>query len=351
MPQWAGSCWYYLRFVDAQHTDRFCDAEAERYWMPVDLYIGGAEHAVLHLLYARFWHKVLHDLGYVTTREPFRKLFNQGMIQSFAYRDSRGMVVGPHKVEQRGEDRFVLKETGEPVTRIVAKMAKSLRNVVTPDDVIAEWGADTFRLYEMYMGPLEASKPWNTRDVPGLSKLCQRTWRLVVDESTGKLSPALTEEAPDTATLRALHKLIKRVTEDIEQLKFNTAIAAIFDFVNFMTPRRQRPRAVIEPFVLVLSPFAPHLAEELWRRLGRDKTLAYDPWPTHDEKLARDEEVEIGVQINGKVRARVMVAADADEETIRTAALAEGKVAAAIAGKTIRKLIVVKGRLVNIVVN
>ncbi len=351
MPQWAGSCWYYLRFIQPHNSERFCDAEAERYWMPVDLYVGGAEHAVLHLLYARFWHKVLYDLGFVSTCEPFRKLFNQGMIQSFAYRDSRGMVVGADKVEERGEEQYVLKETGAPVARIVAKMAKSLKNVVAPDEIIADWGADTFRLYEMYMGPLDASKPWNTRDVPGLYKLCQRIWRLIVDESSGELSSALTDDEPDKDALRVLHKLIKRVSEDIEQLKMNTAIAAVFDFVNFMTPRDRRPRAVIEPFLLVLSPFTPHLAEELWHRLGHESTLAYEPWPAFDEALARDEEVEIGVQVNGKLKARVMVAADADEESIRSAALGVTKVAAAIAGKTVRKVIVVKGRLVNIVAN
>ena len=351
MPQWAGSCWYYLRFIDPDNSERFCDPVAERYWMPIDLYVGGAEHAVLHLLYARFWHKVLYDLGFVSTREPFSKLFNQGMIQSFAYRDARGMVVGPGEVEERGEEEYFLKQTGQPVARIVAKMAKSLKNVVTPDDVIAEWGADTFRLYEMYMGPLEASKPWNTRDVPGLSKLCQRIWRLVVDENTNELSGALTEDEPTADMLRALHKLIKRVAKDVEQLKLNTAIAAIFDFVNLMTPQKRRPRAVIEPFVLVMSPFTPHLGEELWHRLGHEKTLAYEPWPAYDEQLARDEEVEVGVQINGKLKARVTVAADADEDTIRKAALTEQKVAAAIEGKTIRKLIVVKGRLVNIVAN
>ncbi|MGB2985754.1 MAG: class I tRNA ligase family protein [Phycisphaerae bacterium] len=351
MPQWAGSCWYYLRFIDPHNMEQFCGKEAERYWTPVDLYVGGAEHAVLHLLYARFWHKVLYDLGFASTREPFQKLFNQGMIQGFAYRDSRGVTVGPDVVEERGEDQFILKKTGQPVTRIIAKMSKALKNVVSPDEIIAESGADTFRLYEMYMGPLEASKPWNTRDVPGLFKLCQRVWRLVVDENTGELTKALTDDKPDTGALRALHKLIKRVTEDLERLKLNTAIAAIFDFVNFMTPRDRRSRTVIEPFVLVVSPFAPHLGEELWHRLGHDKTLAYEPWPQYDEKLARDEEVEIGVQINGKLKARVMVATDADEESIREAALAEKRIVEAIAGKTIRKVIVVKGRLVNIVAN
>ena len=349
MPQWAGSCWYYLRFIDPHNPSRLCAPEAERYWMPIDLYLGGAEHAVLHLLYARFWHKVLFDLGYVSTPEPFMKLFNQGKIQSFAYRDRRGITVGPDKVDERGEERYVLKDTGEPVTRIIAKMSKALKNVVSPDEIIARYGADTFRLYEMYMGPLEADKPWSTRDVPGLHKLCQRIWRLIVDEQSGGLSPAVSTAAADTAALRVLHKLIRRVTEDLDELKFNTAIAAIFDFVNAMTALRVRPRAVMDEFVKVLSPFAPHLGEELWRRLGHETSIAYEPWPAFDERLARDEEVEVGVQVCGKIKARIMVSADANEQAIEAAALAEPRVVEAIAGKTVRKIIVVKGRLVNIV--
>ncbi len=350
MPQWAGSCWYYLRFIDPKNELRFCDKAAEDYWMPIDLYVGGAEHAVLHLLYARFWHKVLFDLGHVSTREPFHKLFNQGMIQGFAFRDGAGRTLGGDAVKEIGDDRFVTRETGEPVTRVIAKMSKSLKNVVNPDEIIAANGADTFRLYEMFMGPLDAAKPWNTRDVPGLFKLCRRIWRLVVDEETGACSSRLTDDEPDEAALRALHKLIKRVTGDIEQLKLNTAIAAIFDFVNFMTPRDRRPRAVIESFILVVAPFAPHLAEELWHRLGHDNTLAYEAWPPFDDALTRDLEVEVGVQINGKVRARVMVSADATEEAIQTAALGEDRIVEALLGKTVRKVIVVKGRLVNIVV-
>ncbi len=349
MPQWAGSCWYYLRFIDPDNETRICDTDAERYWMPVDLYVGGAEHAVLHLLYARFWHKVLYDLGYVSTREPFKRLFNQGMIQSFAYRDARGLVVGPDQVDALAGDQFVMKETGEKVERIVAKMSKGLKNVVNPDEIISQYGADTFRLYEMYMGPLDAAKPWSTRDVPGLHKLCQRIWRLVVDENTDELSPALCEDAPSPDALRALHKTIKRVQADVESLKLNTAIAAIFDFVNILTPLEKRSRAVIEPFVLVLAPFAPHLAEELWHRLGHDSTLAYEPWPSYDEVLTQDETVEIVVQICGKVKSRMMVPANLEDEALKDAAMADDRVARAIEGKTIRKVIVVKGRLVNIV--
>lgn len=351
MPQWAGSCWYYLRFLDPHNDQCFCGADPEKYWMPVDLYVGGAEHAVLHLLYGRFWHKVLFDLGHVSTREPFQKLFNQGMIQGFAYKDERGVLVSEDRVEEVAPDCFVVSASRQPVTRVVAKMSKSLKNVVNPDEIIAEYGADTFRLYEMYMGPLDASKPWNTRDVPGLFKLCQRIWRLVVDEATGGLSPALHDGPADEATLRLLHKTIKRIGEDLDQLKLNTAIAALFDFVNHMTPLTSRPRAVIELFVLLLSPFAPHLGEELWRRLGHDTTLAFEPWPAFDEALTRDEEVEIAVQVSGKVKARVTVAADADEASIRAIALADERVRTALENKTVRKVIVIKGRLVNIVAN
>ncbi|RJP41147.1 MAG: leucine--tRNA ligase [Phycisphaerales bacterium] len=349
MPQWAGSCWYYLRFIDPHNEHRFCGAEAEKYWSPVDLYVGGAEHAVLHLLYARFWHKALYDLGYVCRAEPFAKLFNQGMIQAFAYRNARGSLIGPDRVAHRGEDQFFDSQTGEPLTRIVAKMSKALNNVVNPDEIVSAFGADTFRLYEMYMGPLDASKPWNTQDVPGLYKLCNRIWRLVVDVDTGELSPALTDDAPDEAALRLLHKAIRKVGADIEALKFNTAIAAFFDFVNGVTRMERRPRGIIEPFVLLVTPFAPHLAEELWQRLGHSESLAYQSWPAYDEALARDPEVEIAVQVLGKIKARIMVAADADEKTLEAAALADPAVREAIRGKTVRKVIVVKGRLVNVV--
>ncbi len=351
MPQWAGSCWYYLRYTDPHNRERFCSAEAQDYWMPVDLYVGGAEHAVLHLLYARFWHKVLFDLGYVSTAEPFQRLFNQGMIQGFAFRDGRGLTVPASRVEERAPDQFVNRETGERVQRVIAKMSKSLKNVVNPDEIIRQYGADTFRLYEMFMGPLDAAKPWNTRDVPGLFKLCQRIWRLVVDEETGALSAALTDAPPDRSALRMLHKTIKRVGDDIEQLKLNTAIAALFDFVNFATPLSERPRAIVEPFVLLLAPFAPHLAEELWARLGHDDTLAYESWPAFDESLARDDEVEIAVQVCGKVRGRVTIPAGSDDDAAQARAMEHENVQAALAGKTIRKVIVVKNRLVNIIAN
>ncbi len=351
MPQWAGSCWYYLRYCSPNDPQRFCDARAEKYWMPIDVYVGGAEHAVLHLLYARFWHKVLFDLGHVTTEEPFRKLINQGMIQAFAFRDAGGRVLRNDQVEQREDGTFVVTETNEPATQFVAKMSKSLKNVVNPDEIIAEYGADTFRMYEMYMGPIESSKPWNTRDVPGLLKLLRRIWRLVVDPDTGGLSPRLVDSAPDESTSRLLHKTIRTVTEDIEQFKFNTAIAGLFEFVNAMTPRAERPRAVIEPFVLLVSPFAPHLAEELWSRLGHAQTLAFEPWPAFDPKLAKDVQVEVAVQVMGKIKSRIMGPADLDEPGLEAAALGDETIRRELADKTVRKVIVVKGRLVNIVAN
>jgi len=350
MPQWAGSCWYYLRFCDPKNANRFASKEAEQYWMPVDTYVGGAEHAVLHLLYARFWHKLLFDLGQVSTLEPFQSLTNQGMIQSFAYKDDRGINVPVDRVEAKGE-KFVDSNTGEPVTQIVAKMSKALKNVVNPDDVIAEFGADAFRCYEMFMGPLEADKPWNTRDVPGVFKLLARIWRLVMDQESGELSSALTDEPADRDALRILHKTIKKVGEDIEQFKFNTAIGQLFEFVNAITPLSKRPREVIEPFVLLVAPFAPHLAEELWSRLGHTDTLAYEPWPKYDADLARDDEIEIPVQILGKLRSRITIAADADEKTMEAAAMADPKIQEMLTGKTVRKVIVVKGRMINIVAN
>jgi len=292
---------------------------------------------------------VLYDLGHVSTTEPFGRLFNQGMIQSFAYRDAKGSIVPLADVEQRDDDEFIHSQTGDRVDRIVAKMSKSLKNVVNPDAIITKYGADTFRLYEMYMGPLDAAKPWNTRDVPGLFKLCQRIWRLVIDEETFELSATLVDRDASESELRVLHKTIRRVTEDIEQLKFNTAIAALFEFVNAATRLGDRPRSIIEPFVLLLAPFAPHLAEDLWQRLGHENTLTFEPWPVFDPALAADDEVEIAVQVQGKIKARIMVAADADEETVRSAALADSNVQAALDGKTIRKVIVVKGRLVNII--
>ncbi|NLF29617.1 MAG: leucine--tRNA ligase [Planctomycetes bacterium] len=360
MPQWAGSCWYFLRYLDPANDRAFCDGRAERYWMGpkgrpvdgqspmgVDLYVGGAEHAVLHLLYARFWHKVLFDLGYVSFPEPFGKLFNQGMIRSFAYRDARGVCVGYDQIDFR-EDGAYRRTTGEKLVESIEKMSKSLKNVVNPDEIVAQFGADTFRLYEMFMGPLEASKPWNTRDVPGVHRFCQRVWRMIAGTDE---QPALLSDGDGGEPLeRALHKTIKKVGEDIEAMKFNTAIAAMMEFVNAVYRAEAIGRSQAERFVLVLAPFAPHLCEELWQRLGHGASLAHEPFPAWDEAMTVDATVELPVQINGKVRGRVTVAAGADEQTILDAVTADARISEQLAGKTIVKKIVIPGRLVNLVI-
>jgi leucyl-tRNA synthetase len=372
MPGWAGSCWYYLRYCDPHNTERLISREAEAYWMlserdepsprtsvageesfdatkyhlgGVDLYIGGAEHAVLHLLYARFWHKILFDLGEVSTPEPIGRLFHQGMITSFAYKRADGSLVPVDEVDEG--DTPVERATGEAVEQIVAKMSKSLRNVINPDDVIAEYGADTMRLYEMYMGPLEASAPWNTRDIIGVFRFLQRAWRLTVDEETGKL---VFREEPDASVERALHRVVAKVGGDIERLAFNTAIAAMIEFVNEATGTGLA-RDQMERFVLVLAPFVPHVAEELWQRLGHDTSVALAEWPSFDESMLVDDLVEVPVQVLGKVRSRIMVSPDADEKTMEEMALADERIAGFIEGMTVRKVIVVPGRLVNIVAN
>jgi leucyl-tRNA synthetase len=318
MPQWAGSCWYYLRFLDPHNNDHPVDPEIEKAWMPVDLYIGGAEHAVLHLLYARFWHKVLYDRGVVSTPEPFQKLVNQGMI---------------------------LGENNE-------KMSKARGNVVNPDDVVAEYGADSLRLYEMFMGPLEATKPWSMQGVSGVYNFLGRVWRLLVDERAEerKLGATVVDREPTIEEQRVLHKTIQAVTTDIDNLSFNTAIARMMEFVNVFTKQGEIPRQAAEPFVLLLSPFAPHVAEELWQTLGHEKTLAYEPWPQFDPDLARDSTVEIPVQINGKVRSKITIPAGADQGATVSAGKADPKVAELLAGKQIVKEIVVPGKLLNFVV-
>jgi leucyl-tRNA synthetase len=380
MPQWAGSCWYYLRYLDPHNDRAFCDPAKERYWMPVDLYVGGAEHAVLHLLYARFWHKVLYDRGHVHTPEPFQRLVNQGMIlgemEYTGFRDADGnwisaeqvdaetardeatgvqyerVRLGEEHVEKKG-DSFVLKDL--PQVRIDArayKMSKSRGNVINPDDVVHEYGADSLRLYEMFMGPLEATKPWSMRGVEGVYRFLNRVWRLLVDEraETTCLAESVKDVPPGRDTLRKLHQTIKKVTEDLDAMRFNTAIAAMMEFTNHLTREEVRPRSVLEPFVLLLSPFAPHLAEELWRVLGHKDTLAYEPWPAYDEALTRADEIEVPVQINGKVRSKLTVPADSDEAALKSAALADERVRSLIEGKPIRKIIIVPGKLVNIVI-
>jgi leucyl-tRNA synthetase len=316
MPQWAGSCWYYLRYLDPGNSQCGWDPAKEKYWMPVDLYIGGAEHAVLHLLYSRFWHKFLYDLGCASTKEPFQKLINQGMI---------------------------LGEDGQ-------KMSKSRGNVVNPDQVISEYGADSMRLYEMFMGPLEAMKPWSMQGVQGVHRFLQKTWRLIVNEETGKLAGAVQDVQPDEETLRLLHQTIKKVADDVETFGFNTAISAMMILVNHLAKLDPRPRSAVEPLILLLAPFAPHIAEELWERLGHGQSLAYEPWPAYDQELAKEKQVELAVQVNGKVRGHIVVSADASEEHIKEQALRSEKVVAAMAGKAPRKVVVVRSRLVNIVV-
>jgi leucyl-tRNA synthetase len=360
MPQWAGSCWYYLRYLDPTNDDALVDPEVERYWMQpgpgdtehsggVDLYVGGVEHAVLHLLYARFWHKVLYDLGHVSTPEPFARLFNQGYIQAPAFTDARGVYVEASEVVER-DGQFFLGD--EPVNREFGKMGKSLRNVVTPDDMYRDYGADTLRLYEMFMGPLDASRPWSTADVTGVHRFLQRLWRNVIDEETGEV---IVDDTPaDDETRRILHRTIAAVGADMAELKFNTAIARLFECNNRLTQvvaqRGRAPREVVVPLVLMLAPLSPHIAEELWARLGHDESLAYEPFPQADDAYLSADTVEVAVQVNGRVVSRVTVAADADEATHEAAARADGKVAAALEGKTVRRVVVVPGRIVNVVV-
>jgi leucyl-tRNA synthetase len=356
MPQWAGSCWYYLRFIDPKNSEQLIGEDAERYWMVsrktngephtggIDLYVGGAEHAVLHLLYARFWHKVLFDLGHVSTLEPFGRLFNQGYIQAHAYTDARGMYILADEVEEQDDQFF---HNGEPVNREFGKMGKSLKNAVTPDDICEQYGCDTMRLYEMYLGPLDQSKVWRTRDIAGPYRFLQRLWRNFVNED-GKL--LVHDDAPSEQLNRLLHKTVKRVTEDMERLQFNTAIAALIELNNELVALDTLPRVVAEAMTLMLAPFAPHVAEELWHRLGHGESIAREPWPEYDASLLVEDSVEYPIAINGKVRGRVTVPADADDDTIQSAAMADPKVQQLIEGKDVKKVIVVKGKMVNMVV-
>jgi leucyl-tRNA synthetase len=362
MPQWAGSSWYELRYADPHNSEQFCAKENEAYWMGprpaehgrndpggVDLYVGGVEHAVLHLLYARFWHKVLHDLGHVSSHEPYRRLVNQGYIQAFAYTDARGAYVPAAEVQERDGRFFYAGPDGEiEVFQEFGKIGKSLKNSVSPDEICEEFGADTLRVYEMSMGPLEASRPWATKDVVGAYRFLQRVWRLVVDEQTG--SALATEEKLDDDTLRVLHRTIAGVAEDYAGLRNNTAVAKLIEYTNHLTKQSITARDGVEPLVLMLAPVAPHLAEEMWRRLGHDRSLAHGPFPQPDSRYLVDDTVEYPVQVNGKVRSRISVSADASAEALEAAALADEKVSAFLAGATPKKVIVVPGRLVNLVV-
>jgi leucyl-tRNA synthetase len=364
MPNWAGSSWYQLRYADPTNSEAFCAKENEEYWLGprtgehgvddpggVDLYVGGVEHAVLHLLYARFWQKVLFDLGEVTGYEPYRRLFNQGYIQAHAYTDSRGAYVPAAEIVERDGKFFWTDSTGTEIEvfQEYGKIGKSLKNAISPDEMCDLYGADTFRFYEMSMGPLDTSRPWATKDVVGAHRFLQRVWRLVVNEETGGLR--VTDATPADETLRMLHKTIAGVDEDLAALRDNTAGAKLIELTNHLTKAYPdgAPRSVVEPVVLMLAPMAPHIAEELWERLGHTASLAHGPFPAADPALLLDESVEYPIQVNGKVRSRIQVPADADNATIEAAALADEKIAALLGGNAPRKLIVVPGRLVNIV--
>ncbi len=361
MPQWAGSSWYELRYADPDNAEAFCDKENEAYWLGprpaehgpndpggVDLYVGGMEHAVLHLLYSRFWHKVLYDLGHVSSREPYRRLLNQGYIQAHAYTDARGMYVPAAEVTEENGKFFY---QGAEVQQEFGKIGKSLKNSISPDDICDNYGADTLRVYEMSMGPLELSRPWATKDVVGAHRFLQRAWRVVVDEETGKIR-VTTDDLTSEDTLRALHKTIAGVTEDYAALRNNTAAAKLIEYTNHLTKDYPEgaPRAAVEPLVLMLAPLAPHLAEELWSLLGRDDSLAHGPFPESDDRWLVADTVEYPIQVNGKVRGRITVAADAPKGDIEAAALTEEKVLEFLAGATPKKVIVVPGRMVNLVV-
>ena len=362
MPQWAGSSWYELRYADPHNGEQFCDIRNEAYWMGprpaeygpddpggVDLYVGGVEHAVLHLLYSRFWHKVLHDLGHVTSREPYRRLVNQGYIQAHAYTDSRGAYVPAAEVVERDGRFFLPGAAGEiEVFQEFGKIGKSLKNSVSPDEICEGYGADTLRVYEMSMGPLEASRPWATKDVIGAHRFLQRVWRLVIDETTGETRTS--GESLDDETLRCLHRTIDGVRDDYVHLRNNTAAAKLIEYTNHLTKSGVTARAALEPLVLMVAPLAPHLAEELWHRLGHPDSLAHGPFPQADPRHLVTDTVEYPVQVNGKVRGHVTVAADAAQEAVRAAALSDEKVLAFLAGADPKKVIVVPGRLVNLVV-
>lgn len=373
MPQWAGSCWYYLRYIDPTNEQAFVDPALERAWMPVDLYVGGAEHAVLHLLYARFWHKVLFDLGVVSTAEPFHRLVNQGMIlgemEYTLFRAADGRPVSylskewgarekdwateklPETEAVKKGDRFVWKQDESVCIRAKAeKMSKSRGNVINPDDVVKSYGADSLRLYEMFMGPLTQVKPWSTKGVEGVSRFLSRVYRLVVDEESGALSARVSATAgPSPEQLRALHAVIKKVSAGIEKMEYNTAISAMMIFVNQAQGWPVLPQEMLSTFVQLLSPFAPHVAEELWNRLGHAESIAYSPWPAWNEEYLQEAEIELPVQVNGKVRGRILVPAEAGEAEIIAAAEACESVRPFLAGKTLRKRIVVPRRMVNLV--
>ena len=350
MPQWAGSCWYYLRYIDPNNEKAFADSEKVNYWMPVDLYVGGAEHAVLHLLYARFWHKVLYDIGVVNTTEPFQRLVNQGMITSFAFQRKNKTLVPVDEVEQRDDGNYYEKATGEQLEQIIAKMSKSLKNVVNPDEEIKSYGADSVRMYEMFMGPLTMSKPWNTQGIIGIHRFLEKVWAISEKplndiDITGKL-----EDESLINLRKTFAQTIKKVTKDTDTLNFNTAISQMMIFVNELSKQESIPRAMWSDFVKVISPYAPHLGEELWEKLGNNNTIAYESWPTINEDFLKDDAKTIVVMVNGKLRGKFQAAPGADDNTLIEAAKTAEGVEKFLEGKTIVKSVVVKDKLVNFVV-
>ncbi|MBR4790632.1 MAG: leucine--tRNA ligase [Treponema sp.] len=350
MPQWGGSCWYYLRYLDPHNDKQFCASDKEKYWMPVDLYIGGAEHAVLHLLYARFWHKVLYDIGVVSTKEPFQRLVNQGMITSFAFQRKNKTLVPVDEVEQKDDGKFIEKATGEELEQIVAKMSKSLKNVVNPDDEIKAYGADSVRMYEMFMGPLTMSKPWSTQGIVGIHRFLEKVWSVSEKpmsdiDITGKL-----EDKALVSARKTFAQTVKKVTDDTATLNFNTAISQMMIFINEVSKLNEVPKSMWADFVKILSPYAPHLGEELWEKLGNNKTIAYESWPTVNADFAKDDEVQIVVMVNGKLRDKFMAAPNTNQEELKSTAFTLEGVKKFTDGHEVVKTIVVPNKLVNIVV-
>ncbi len=343
MPQWGGSCWYYLRYLDPKNPDRFCSKEAEKYWMPVDLYVGGTEHAVLHLLYARFWHKVLYDLGLVSSPEPFRRLVNQGMITAYAYQRKNKSLVPVDQVIVKNDTTFIDKETGESLERVIAKMSKSLKNVINPDEVEAEYGADTMRMYEMFMGPLQVSKPWSTTGIAGVWRFIDKIWRMAEENK-------ITDEKADPELIKSLHKTIKKVGVDTATLNFNTAISQMMIYVNDLSKCRSLPREAWEPFILLICPYVPHLAEELWEMAGHKPSVCNEKWPEYREELTVDSQIQVVVQVNGKVRGKLDVAKDLAKDNLLSLAKSNENVKKYLDGFTIVKEIVIPNKIVNFVV-
>ena len=350
MPQWGGSCWYYLRYLDAHNDSQFCSPEAEKYWMPVDLYIGGAEHAVLHLLYARFWHKVLYDIGVVSTKEPFQRLVNQGMITSFAFQRKNKTLVPTDEVEQKEDGKYYEKATGEELEQIVAKMSKSLKNVVNPDDEIKSYGADSVRMYEMFMGPLTMSKPWSTQGITGIHRFLEKVWNLSEKTMTDLDLNSKIEDKSLLSARKTFAQTIKKVTDDTASLNFNTAISQMMIFINEISKLPEIPKAMWQDFVKILSPYAPHLCEELWQKLGNSGTIAYEQWPTANENFIKDDTKTIVVMVNGKKRDTFEATPGTADDVLKQTALSRDGVKKFTDGHEIVKCIIVPDKLVNLIV-